>query len=90
VPISHFTARNFRCLESIELDPDPNYNLIFGRNASGKTSVIEAIAYLGRGKSFRGATTGDLIQHGAQEFVLFGRVGQSGGPQQPRGTGNAY
>ena len=74
MPISHFTARNFRCLESIELDPDPNYNLIFGRNASGKTSVVEAIAYLGRGKSFRGATTGDLIQHGAQEFVLFGRV----------------
>ncbi len=75
MPIQHFTARHFRCLESIELDPDPNYNLIYGRNASGKTSVIEAIAYLGRGKSFRGAATTDLIQHGEQEFVLFGHVG---------------
>ena len=75
MPISHFTARNFRCLKSIELDPHPNYNLIYGRNASGKTSVVEAIAYLGRGKSFRGASTTDLIQHGEQEFVLFGHVG---------------
>ncbi len=74
MPISHFTARNFRCLESIELDPDPSYNLIFGHNASGKTSVVEAIAYLGRGKSFRGASTSELIQHGEQEFVLFGHV----------------
>lgn len=74
MPIQHFTAQNFRCLENIELDADPQYNLIYGRNASGKTSVLEAIAYLGRGKSFRGASTSDLIRHGEQEFVLFGEV----------------
>ncbi|MGI9222435.1 MAG: DNA replication/repair protein RecF [Woeseiaceae bacterium] len=75
MPIQHFTAQNFRCLESIELEADPQYNLIYGRNASGKTSVLEAIAYLGRGKSFRGASTTDLIRHGEKEFVLFGEVG---------------
>jgi DNA replication and repair protein RecF len=74
VPIQHFTAQNFRCLENIELDADPQYNLIYGRNASGKTSVLEAIAYLGRGKSFRGAATADLVRHGEQEFLLFGRT----------------
>ena len=74
MPIQRFTAQNFRCLESIELEPDPQYNLIYGRNASGKTSVLEAIAYLGRGKSFRGAATSDLVRHGQQEFVLFGEV----------------
>lgn len=74
MPIERFTARNFRCLENIELEADPHYNLIYGRNASGKTSVLEAIAYLGRGKSFRGATTNDLIRHGQQDFVLFGEV----------------
>jgi len=74
VPIQQFTARNFRCLENIELTADPQYNLIYGRNASGKTSVLEAMAYLGRGKSFRGAATTDLVRHGEQEFVLFGRV----------------
>ena len=30
------------------------------------------MAYLGRGKSFRGATTTDLVRHGETEFVLFG------------------
>ena len=74
MPIQHFKAQNFRCLENIELEADPQYNLIYGQNASGKTSVLEAIAYLGRGKSFRGAATTDLIRHGEKEFVLFGEV----------------
>lgn len=78
MPIQQFTAQNFRCLEKIELEADPQYNLIYGRNASGKTSVLEAIAYLGRGKSFRGASTSDLIRHGEQEFVLFGEVSDGG------------
>jgi DNA replication and repair protein RecF len=64
---------DFRCLHSVELKPDPGNNLIYGANASGKTSVLEAIAYLGRGRSFRGAATTDLIRHGNEEFVLFGR-----------------
>ena len=39
-----------------------------------RDSVLEAIAYLGRGKSFRGATTTDLVRHGQQDFVLFGEI----------------
>lgn len=78
MPLELFTAEDFRCLERIELELDPQYNLIYGRNASGKTSILEAIGYLGRGKSFRGATTSDLIRHGAQEFVLFGRAAEGG------------
>ena len=74
MPLQRFTATDFRCLEGIEIDARPDYNLIYGANASGKTSVLEAIAYLGRGKSFRGATTAQLIRHGQAEFVLFGEV----------------
>jgi len=69
-----FRASNFRCLESVELALSDEFNLIYGENASGKTSLLEALAYLGRGKSFRGASTADLIQHGKDEFVLFGQV----------------
>lgn len=32
------------------------------------------MAYLGRGRSFRGASTRELIRHDADEFVLFGRI----------------
>lgn len=78
MPIHEFSAQRFRCLSAVELAPDPQYNLIFGANASGKTSILEALAYLGRGKSFRGAATNTLIQHGERDFVLFGRVADGG------------
>jgi DNA replication and repair protein RecF len=74
VPIQLFRAENFRCLEKVELVADPNYNLIVGLNASGKTSLLEALAYLGRGKSFRRTPTPSLVRHGQQEFVLFGKA----------------
>lgn len=57
-----------------EIQLDPGYNLIYGANASGKTSVLEGIAYLGRGRSFRGASTQDLVRYGASEFILFGKT----------------
>jgi len=69
-----FRATNFRCLESVELEFSADFNLIHGANASGKTSLLEALAYLGRGKSFRGAAATNLIQHGKEEFVLFGQL----------------
>ena len=74
MPIQTFSAQNFRCLAGVEFEPEPRYNLIYGPNASGKTSVLEALAYLGRGKSFRGASTADLIRHGEEAFVLFGQL----------------
>jgi len=74
-----FRATHFRCLESAELALGPRFNLISGANASGKTSLLEALAYLGRGKSFRGASTATLTQHGKEDFVLFGEVERAQG-----------
>jgi len=65
---------DFRCLASAELNFSSENNLIYGPNASGKTSILEAAGYLGRGRSFSGASTRELIGHGADEFVLFGRA----------------
>lgn len=76
--LQSFTCTDFRCLAMANLELDSRYNLVHGANASGKTSLLEAIAYLGRGKSFRGAATERLIRHGTAEFVLFGRVGSAG------------
>jgi DNA replication and repair protein RecF len=86
--IRRFTASNFRCLENIELSFSPDFNLIHGPNASGKTSILEALAYLGRGKSFRGAPTTSLVRHGEQEFVLFGETA-AGGRHQRVGVKNS-
>lgn len=83
-----FRASNFRCLEKVELAFGPRFNLIHGANASGKTSLLEALSYLGRGKSFRGASTANLIRHGGSEFVLFGEV-ELGGSTQAVGVRNS-
>ena len=74
LPLREFTATDFRCLRAAELAANPQFNLIHGANASGKTSLLEAIAYLGRGKSFRGAPAQNLVRHGTREFLLLGRV----------------
>ncbi len=72
--LNSLKCTDFRCLQSVELEFGAGNNLIVGPNASGKTSILEAVGYLGRGRSFRGASTRELIRHDSDEFVLFGRA----------------
>ncbi len=65
---------DFRCLQSADLELDPRFTLISGPNASGKTSLLEAIYVLGRGRSFRTRRLEHLIRHGAKRFTVFGEV----------------
>lgn len=83
-----FQCTDFRCIERADLELSRGYNLVIGENASGKTSVLEAIAYLGRGRSFRGATTRELIRHGQESFVLHGTV-DNGHRRVSIGVGNS-
>jgi DNA replication and repair protein RecF len=68
---------DFRCLQSAVLDLDPRFTLISGPNGSGKTSVLEAIYVLGRGRSFRTRRLEHLIRQGASQFVVFGEIDAS-------------
>src|SRR5581483_707453 len=52
-------------------------NLIWGGNGSGKTSVLEAIFLLGRGRSFRTRNSERLVRHGQDRLVVFGRTERS-------------
>ena len=54
--LSKIRIRDFRCLDGVELLADPELNLVVGKNAAGKTSLLEAIYYIGRGRSFRGGS----------------------------------
>lgn len=78
MPLRDFACRDFRCLRAVEFSADPKFSLIVGPNASGKTSLLEAIAYLGRGRSFRNASTESLIRHGEREFLVRGTVAALG------------
>jgi DNA replication and repair protein RecF len=63
-----------RCLRSAALELHPRLNLITGDNGLGKTSVLEAIYLLGRGRSFRTRHTEQLIRHGEVKLLVFGRL----------------
>jgi DNA replication and repair protein RecF len=69
---------DFRCIERAELEFDARCNLISGQNASGKTSLLEAIFFLGRGRSFRTNRSDTLLRAGARQFMLTGRIDTSG------------
>jgi DNA replication and repair protein RecF len=65
---------DFRCVQTASLEFDPQFTLITGPNASGKTSLLEALYVLGRGRSFRTRHLESLIRLGASRFVVFGEV----------------
>ncbi|HEY3786744.1 MAG TPA: DNA replication/repair protein RecF [Steroidobacteraceae bacterium] len=68
------TVERLRCLERAELSLHPKHNLVWGPNGSGKTSLLEAIFLLGRGRSFRTRNSEKLIQHGLSALTVFGRT----------------
>ena len=49
-------------------------NLIVGENAQGKTNLLEAIAYLGSGKSFRATKTAEMVRFGAEFAEVEGQL----------------
>ncbi len=57
---------DFRNYERLHLQADPGVNLIVGDNAQGKTNLLEAIAYLGSGKSFRTQKNSELVRFSAE------------------------
>jgi DNA replication and repair protein RecF len=56
------------------LELDPRGTGIVGPNASGKTSLLEAIFFLAHGRSFRTATRQRLIQRGQDHFRVIARL----------------
>lgn len=74
MPLATLQLERFRCITEARLDFDSRYNLIVGANASGKTSLLEALYFLGRGRSFRTRRLDRVIQQGAPDFLAVGRV----------------
>ena len=66
--------RSFRNYGELQLSFEPGVNLIVGDNAQGKTNMLEAISYLGCGKSFRAQKTGEMIRFGDDFAEISGNI----------------
>jgi len=65
VLLERLSLANFRNYASLDWEPAGGLNLILGANAQGKSNLLEAIALLATGKSFRAARESELIRAGA-------------------------
>lgn len=62
--------RNFRNFKESCVEFSPNLNVIYGDNAQGKTSILEAISLITLGRSFRTSHISELIFQGSDFFFL--------------------
>jgi len=73
--LTSLTIDNFRCIQSAELSLDTRATGIHGANASGKTSLLEAIFFLSHGRSFRSNVRTELISAGAKTLRVVASLG---------------
>ena len=72
--LKHLRVQGFRCLKHVDVTLHGERNYFFGANASGKTSLLEAVHFLSRGRSFRTRRSRTLIRHGCSDMAVFGAV----------------
>lgn len=74
--LAQIKGDNFRLLQQLEIRPNSRVNLVIGQNAAGKTSLLEAIYCLGRGKSFRGNGPAELVGKASRDWRVGGALHQ--------------
>ena len=72
--LENIQLQDFRNYRALNLDFDPGVNLIVGDNAQGKTNLLEAISYLGSGKSFRALKSNQMVRFSAEFAECCGTV----------------
>jgi DNA replication and repair protein RecF len=74
--IAQLHIHHLRNISHAQLTLHPRFNIVYGANGSGKTSLLEAVYLLGTGHSFRTRDTSLLIQMDEPALTVFARTNQ--------------
>jgi len=72
--IESLNINNCRNLKDISINLSPGINIFFGENASGKTSLLESITILSKGRSFRSPHISDVISHDCKSVLVSANI----------------
>lgn len=75
--LSEVRMSRFRCFEALEFFPGAGRTYVVGRNAQGKTSILEAVCVLLRLQSPRTSQPSDMFLGGEGGFALGGLFGDT-------------
>jgi DNA replication and repair protein RecF len=79
--LNFIKGRDFRNFNEFQVDFHSSGNLVLGRNAQGKSNLLEAIYFLTTGQSFRTSRLADLIKQEKENFFLESSFTKSSLPQ---------
>lgn len=74
--ISKISLINFRNFKKITIDFDERLNLLVGKNAQGKTNILESIYFLALTKTFRDSYDENLINFNSTSYKINGKIKQ--------------
>ncbi len=74
--LSRLWLTDFRCYEHVELALDPGCTVVTGSNGQGKTSLLEAVAWIATGRSVRGVPDRALVRSGQDEAIVRAEITQ--------------
>lgn len=80
--VEHLEVADLRNIARAELALGGGLNLLVGRNAQGKTSLLEAVGLLARGRSFRTEQAAAVIRRGTAALQARGRAVSGGRASQ--------
>lgn len=72
--INKLQISNLRNLQQVVIEPHTELNVLYGGNGAGKTSVLESIVILSRGRSFRTTQASDLLGPLQKTFQVFAEI----------------
>ena len=68
--IKNIKIKNFRNYNQEEINLEKNINIFYGKNAQGKTNIIEAIFLCSLGKSFRAKKDNEMIKLNEENAIV--------------------